>query len=116
MRQQGIKSKITLVMTFIISAVFLLPASAEDAASEERARLQQINRQMQQQRLEIYNRDQQARTVTGEIVTLEKSIAAIEAEINRLTEEIELLTFQVAESEKEIKIKTDELNLKAELL
>ena len=113
--QQTTKKKITLLLSLVMALVFLLPASAEDA-TEEKNKLQQVNRQIQQQRLEIYNRDQQAKTVTGEISGLEKNVTQLEQEISRLTSEISLLAEQVEGSEKEIKIKTEELDLKAELL
>jgi murein DD-endopeptidase MepM/ murein hydrolase activator NlpD len=93
----------------------LLPVGA-DELEQSQEQLQDINRQIQQQRLEVYNRTQQAKTVTGEISALEQNTAAIERELYQLALDIERLDGQIIEADKEITIKTEEMNRDIEFL
>jgi murein DD-endopeptidase MepM/ murein hydrolase activator NlpD len=112
----GKQKKWTILLAVVMVFSLLLPVGADDDLEESQQRLQQLNRQLQQQRLEVYNRTQQAKTVTGEIVQLEQNVERIEQELAQLEKDISVLGAQIEESNKEITIKQQELNRKIELL
>lgn len=105
----------TLVLSAVLIISLLLPVSA-DELSEQQQQLQDIDRQIQQQQAGLDRTKQQEKTVTGQILNLQKNIQTTENELNAISERLSFLENNIQQQEKAVKVLENDLAKQTEIL
>jgi len=94
------------MVCFLISAI--IPAYADEIADSQQ-KLQDVSRQIQQQKDNIYQASIREDSITGQLQSLEQDISATEQEINTMCTRISGLEEDISQTEAEIKASEEEL-------
>ncbi|MBO8159018.1 M23 family metallopeptidase [Thermosyntropha sp.] len=112
-----IKGNKVLALLIAFSLLFscIIPVYA-DQLEEKRRELNEVSRQINNQKKLLQEKRQEANSVLGQIKALESNIITAENQINNLEDRINILEEEIAAKEKEIAKTEEELNEKVAIL
>jgi murein DD-endopeptidase MepM/ murein hydrolase activator NlpD len=112
MGRQQIVKKVKRITALLLTAAFLIsvimPVYA-DELEESRAKLQDVSRQIQQQKNNISNVKKQEKSILDQLNDVETNIATTQQEIDALDDKISYLEKDIDKTEQEIKEREEKL-------
>lgn len=110
-----LKSGLAVCLSLVLLIGVIFPVYADNIQEQQR-KLQDVNRQIDQQRSSVNQARQKEKTVMGQISSLDKNINKTEAEIKNIDDRIAYLKQNIEKVEEEIKASEEALAEQSDIL
>ncbi len=110
-----LRSGLAVFLSLVLLIGVIFPVYADNVQEQQR-KLQDVNRQIDQQRSNVNQAKKKEKTVIGQISGLDQDINKTEAEIKQIDERIAFLEKSIAKTEEDIKVSEEALAEQSDIL
>lgn len=110
-----LRSGLAVFLSLVLLIGVIFPVYADNIQEQQR-KLQDVNRQIDQQRSNVNQAKKKEKTVIGQISGLDQDINKTEAEIKQIDERIAFLEKSIAKTEEDIKVSEEALAEQSDIL
>ncbi|HHV16796.1 MAG TPA: peptidoglycan DD-metalloendopeptidase family protein [Gelria sp.] len=114
-RVRRLRSGLAVFLSLVLLIGVIFPVYADNVQEQQR-KLQDVNRQIDQQRSNVNQAKKKEKTVIGQISGLDQDINKTEAEIKQIDERIAFLEKSIAKTEEDIKVSEEALAEQSDIL
>jgi murein DD-endopeptidase MepM/ murein hydrolase activator NlpD len=114
-RVRRLRSGLAVFLSLVLLIGVIFPVYADNVQEQQR-KLQDVNRQIDQQRSNVNQAKKKEKTVIGQISGLDQDINKTEAEIKQIDDRIAFLEKSIAKTEEDIKVSEEALAEQSDIL